>query len=62
MKTLVHTKNFVQKNSVTTENYEICKQRIIKLIGVQEISTGKPIFDTLKFLGSIKSCWETSFR
>ena len=62
MKTLAHTKNFVQKNSVTAENYEICKQRIIKLIGVQEISTRKPLFDTLKFLGSIKSCWETSFR
>ena len=43
------------KNSVTTESYEICKQRIIKLIGVQEISARKPLFDTLKFWDSIKS-------
>ena len=50
------------KNSVTTESYEICKQRIIKLIGVQEISARKPLFDTLKFWNSIKSRCATSYR
>ena len=50
------------KNSVTTENYEICKQCIIKLIGVREISARKPLFDSLKFWDSIKSCWATSYR
>ena len=50
------------KNSVTTESYEICKQRIVKLIGVKEISARKPLFDTLKFWDSIKSRWATSHR
>ena len=50
------------KNSVTTESYEICKQRIIKLIGVQEISARKPLFDTLKFWDSIKLRWATCYR
>ena len=49
------------KNSVTTESYEICKQRMIKLIGVQEISARKPLFDTLEFWDSIKSRWATSY-
>ena len=48
--------------TVTTESYEICKQRIIKLTGVQEISARKPLFDTLKFWDSIKSRWATSYR
>ena len=47
--------------TLTTERYEICKQRIIKLIGVQEISAKKPLFDTLKFWDSIKSRWATSY-
>ena len=50
------------KNSVTTESYEICKQRTIKLIGIQEISARKPLFDTLKFWDSIKSRRATSYR
>ena len=47
--------------TLTTESYEICKQRIIKLIGVQEISAKKPLFDTLKFWDSTKSRWATSY-
>ena len=50
------------KNYVTSESYEICKQRIIKLIGIQEISARKPLFNTLKFWDSIKSRWATSYR
>ena len=50
------------KNSVTTESYEICKQSIIKLIDVQEISARKPLFDTLKFWDSIKPLWAISYR
>ena len=50
------------KNSVKTESCEICKQRIIKLISVQEISARKPFFDRLKFWDSIKSRWTTSHQ
>lgn len=50
------------KNSVATESYDICKQRIIKLTGAQEISAWKPLFDILKFWDSIKSSWATSSR
>ena len=49
------------KNSVATESYEICKERIIKLTGAQEISAWKPLFDILKFWDSTKSSWETSY-
>ena len=41
------------KNSVKTESYEICKQSIIRLISVQEISVRNPFFKIT--LGNILS-------